>query len=96
MPNVIEAQLIQETRQFIRLRIVAGPAFSETDKARIAANLRERAGSEMGLQFELVDAIPRLANGKFRYVISKVRLNFAGLPQTGEVVGVAAEEEKTL
>lgn len=96
MPNVIEAQLIQESPLLIRLRIVAGPAFSETDKTRITANLRERAGSEIRLQFELVDSIPRLPNGKFRYVISKVRLNLGGLSQTGEQVGITAEEEKTL
>jgi phenylacetate-CoA ligase len=96
MPNVKEAQLIQETPQSIRLRLVAGPAFSQSDKDRIAANLMERAGSGIRLQFELVDSIPRLPNGKFRYVISKVGLNFGGLRQTGEVVGVAAEEEKTL
>ena len=40
--------------------------------------------------------IPRLANGKFRYVISKVPLNFVGARQTGELTGVSAEEEKTL
>lgn len=96
MANVVEAQIIQEERDLIRLRVVAGKAFGDADKARITANFRERAGSEMRIQFDMVDSIPRLSNGKFRYVISKVPLKLNGMTQTGELVGLAAEEEKTL
>ena len=88
--------MIQETRTSLRIRIVPRAGFSAADQDRIAANLRERAGDGMEFHFELVDHIPRLANGKFRYVISKVSLDFAGARQTGELVGVSAEEEKTL
>ena len=96
MPLVQEAQMIQESRTLLRIRVVARPGFSKADEERIANNLRERAGDGMQFQFELVDHIPRLANGKFRYVISKVSLDLAGARQTGDVVGVAAEEKKTL
>ena len=96
MPFVQEAQMIQETRTLLRIRIVPRPGFSKADEERIANNLRERAGDGLQFQFEIVDHIPRLANGKFRYVISKVSLDMAGARQTGEVVGVAAEENKTL
>jgi phenylacetate-CoA ligase len=88
--------MIQETTQLIRIRIVPKPGFSKRDEERVAANLRERVGDEMKFQFETVDHIPRLPNGKFRYVISKVPLNFGGTKQLGELVGVAREEEKTL
>ena len=96
MPFVQEAQMIQETKTLLRIRIVPREGFSQADQDRIAANLRERAGDGLQFQFEIVDHIPRLANGKFRYVISKVPLDLAGARQTGEVVGVAAEENKTL
>jgi phenylacetate-CoA ligase len=96
MPFVQEAQMIQESRDLLRIRIVPRAGFSQADRDRITDNLRERAGGGMKFQFEMVDHIPRLANGKFRYVISKVSLDLAGARQTGEVVGVAAEENKTL
>ncbi|MBI5383774.1 MAG: phenylacetate--CoA ligase family protein [Verrucomicrobia bacterium] len=92
MPQVLEAQMIQEARDFLRIRIVPRPGFSEADKARITRNLRERAGNEMRFEFELVDHIPRLPNGKFRYVISKVPLEFGTARQTGEVIGAAGRE----
>lgn len=96
MPFVQEAQMIQETKTSLRIRIVPRKGFSKTDEDRIVANIRERAGDGMEFQFELVDHIPRMANGKFRYVISKVPMELAGARQTGEMTGVAAEEEKTL
>lgn len=96
MPFVHEAQMIQETRTTIRIRIVPRPGFSDRDKQRIAANLRERTGDGFQISFEMVDHIPRLPNGKFRYVISKVPLDFGSTKQVGELVGVAKEEEKSL
>lgn len=96
MPYVHEAQMIQETQQLLRIRIVPKPGFSKRDEERVTANLRERIGNGMKFEFEIVDHIPRLPNGKFRYVISKVPLNFGGAQQLGELVGVSREEEKTL
>jgi len=96
MPCVHEAQMIQETQQLLRIRIVPKPGFSKRDEDRVVANLRERVGDDMKFQFEMVDHIPRLPNGKFRYVISKVPLNFGSIRQLGELVGMAHDEEKTL
>ena len=88
--------MIQESRTLLRIRVVPRPGFSKADEERITRNLRERAGDGMEFQFELVDSIPRLANGKFRYVISKVSLDMAGARQTGDLTGLAAEEGNTL
>ncbi len=96
MPHVQEAQMIQETKKSLRIRVVPRAGFSKADEERITANLRERAGDGMEFHFEIVDHIPRLANGKFRYVISKIPLDLAGVQQTGEAAGVSAEENKTL
>jgi phenylacetate-CoA ligase len=96
MPHVHEAQMIQETKKSVRIRIVPRPGFSQADRERIVSNLKERAGDDIEFRFEMVEHIPRLPNGKFRYVISKVPLDFSAVKQTGEMVGVASEEEKTL
>jgi phenylacetate-CoA ligase len=97
LPQILEAQIIQETRSSLRIRVVPREGgLSDADKIRISSNLRERVGDEVRIQFDLVDSIPRLANGKFRYVISKVPMGLQGIRQTGEVIGVTHEEEKTI
>jgi phenylacetate-CoA ligase len=94
--GVREAQLIQEARDYLRVRVVPNHQLADADRACILANLRERLGSQMRLELETVESIPRLPNGKFRYVISKVPLDFCGVRQTGEVLGVTQGEDKSL
>ena len=94
--NVEEAQMIQDARDHLRVRIVRRPGYTEQDTAHILSNLRERLGEDMRIEVEPVERIPRTASGKFRYVISKVPLDLAGARQTGEVLGLAAEEDRTL
>lgn len=94
--NVEEAQMIQDARDHLRVRIVRRPNYTERDAAQILTNLRERLGDDMRIELEPVERIPRTAHGKFRYVISKVPLDLAGARQTGEVLGLAAEEDRTL
>lgn len=94
--NVQEAQLVQDAQDHLRVRIVPRPNFSKRDSAQILSNLRERLGDKTRIEIEIVEYIPRTASGKFRYVISKVPLGLGGVKQTGELLGIAAEEEKTL
>lgn len=95
IPCVQEAQIIQETKEHLRVRIVARDGFSDVDRNQVTADLKARAGDDMRVDIEIVDCIPRLSNGKFRYVVSKVPLDFGAAQQTGQVIGMA-EEEKTL
>jgi len=88
--------LIQEAHDHLRVRIVQRPGYTEQHTAQILANLRERLGDDMRVELEPVEQIPRTANGKFRYVVSKVPLDLSGARQIGEVLGLEAEEEKTL
>lgn len=69
--NVKEVQVVQETYDFLRLRIVALPGFNDLDKKLIKERIYQRVG-EMNLQFELVDVIERTSRGKFKAVISHV------------------------
>lgn len=85
MLNVIEAQIIQDTVHVVRVRMVKRPEFSEVDTRLLERELRLRLGSVIRLEYEFVDRIPRLPNGKFRFVISKVPLRIAGARQTGAV-----------
>jgi phenylacetate-CoA ligase len=93
VPNIQEAQVIQETTHIIRVRIVPSEKFTAENQARLLLNLRKSLGSEMQINLELVDQIPRLPNGKFRFVISKVALG-AGSRQPGEMAGLRNEENE--
>ncbi len=94
--NVEEAQMIQDARDHLRVRIVRRPSYTEQDTAQILFNLQERLGDGIHFEIEPVERIPRTDNGKFRYVISKVQLDLTGALQTGEVLGIDEGEEKTL
>ncbi len=95
LPEIKEAQLIQETLDRVRIRLVPGRGFTSAQRLKVEENFRARAGNDIRLEFEVVSEIPRLSNGKFRFVISKVSV-LPTIRQTGEVLSLASEEEKTL
>jgi len=70
--NVEEAQIIQEDRNTLLLKIVRRPEYSDRDTQKIISRTENRVGHEMRIKVEFVDNIPKLPNGKFRFVISKV------------------------
>jgi phenylacetate-CoA ligase len=69
--NVREAQVVQESLDSIRVRIVAAEGFGADDRGAIADGLRLRLG-DVRVSFEEVASIPRTANGKLRAVISNL------------------------
>ena len=73
-PNIREAQLVQETPDTLVVRIVRREEYGPEDTERVTHSLRQRLGDRMRFEFQFVDRIPRGANGKFRFVISKVGL----------------------
>ena len=66
-----EAQIVQETRDGVRVRLVAGAGFGAADRSAIEERLRMRMG-RIRVAFEECDAIPRGANGKFQAVVCRV------------------------
>jgi phenylacetate-CoA ligase len=73
LPNLIEAQLIQEDYDVFTIKAVASNG-TLTEKEQ--AIIRQRMESQLGkiqLSIEQVSAIPRNPNGKFQAVISKVK-----------------------
>jgi len=70
--NVREAQLRQDEVGSLTVRLVTRPQYSERDREMIDGELRIRLGPTIRLDYETVSAIPREANGKFRFVVSKV------------------------
>ncbi len=73
-PHVVEAQLIQERIDVLTVRIVRTASYGPEDTARVERHLRERLGPSMRFEFEFPDRIPRGANGKYRFAVSKMGL----------------------
>ena len=76
MHNIAESQIIQEDLKNIRIKIVKLPSYSEEDTEYLIGEMGKRLGKDMEIHIEFVDSIPRTDAGKFRWVISKVPLEF--------------------
>jgi len=72
LKNVREGQVIQESLDKLRLRIVSAPGFSVEDEAELERRVNERLGS-VETVIEIVEGIERTERGKYRAVISRVK-----------------------
>jgi len=70
--EVKEAQIVQPSTDRLVVRIVPRPGFGPADRRQLERELRTRLGDEIRIDFENVEAIPRLQNGKFRAVVSQI------------------------
>jgi phenylacetate-CoA ligase len=71
--NIVEAQIIQNVKEKIVIRLVKKEAFSERDRNAILAKMTKIIGNATQVEFEFVREIPRLPNGKYKFVISNVK-----------------------
>lgn len=74
--NVAESQIVQESRDYVTMKVVPKQEYSEADTKFILEALGKVLGTEVVVTVEVVDSIERTASGKFRWVISKVPLGF--------------------
>ena len=72
LPSVAEFQVTQERVDQLDLRIVPNGVFPQATRAAIVARLQRLFEAAIDVRIELVSAIPRLASGKHRYIVSKV------------------------
>ncbi len=71
-PHVRLGQVVQESVDRIRLRIVAADGFGAADERDLVARVRQRLGPSVQVTVEIVDRIPLSAAGKFQAVVSHV------------------------
>jgi phenylacetate-CoA ligase len=72
-PNVQEGQIIQETLNRIRVRVVSTGTFGAKDVQDITNRIRQRLGPSILVIVEPVESISRTTAGKFQAVISLLR-----------------------
>jgi phenylacetate-CoA ligase len=69
--SILEAQIVQERPDFLRVRIVQAPNQPAVDINAMIHSARRFVGDEMQVQVDMVNAIERTANGKLRMVVRK-------------------------
>lgn len=69
-----EAQIIQHAVDEVSIRFVPDPTCQEEDVQKLVYRLRERVGPDVEITLQEVDCIPRTANGKFRAVVSELKM----------------------
>ncbi len=70
--HVVEAQIVQDKLDCLRVRIVKRAGFDEAELKLVEKGLRLRLGDAIKLEYEFLDRIPREHNNKFRAVVSKL------------------------
>jgi phenylacetate-CoA ligase len=70
--DVAEAQIVQETRDAVEVRVVRRPSWSEASEHSLMKEIRSRLGHAIRVRIVFLDAIERESNGKFRAVKSAV------------------------
>jgi len=70
--RVREAQIQQDVVDEVILRLVPTEGYTSADENAILEEARVRLGPDIHIRFEYVNALPRTANGKTRFIISNV------------------------
>lgn len=65
-------QVMQERIDAVEIKFVAEPDFDARVLEHFEAQIREKAGNEVTINFSQVERIPRTRSGKYRFVISKI------------------------
>lgn len=73
--SVKEAQVVQDRPGEITVRIVRRSSYSSHHENQISEGIRQWISAKMQVNFEYVDEIEREANGKFRAVLSRLKVN---------------------
>jgi len=71
LSHVVEAQLVQERLDLIRVRVVPSKEYAQPDSDLICQRIRDHLGN-VEVVIETTSALPRTERGKFRSVISLI------------------------
>jgi phenylacetate-coenzyme A ligase PaaK-like adenylate-forming protein len=70
LPRVVEGQIIQETLNHIRVKVVPAEGFGPDDAQVLAERVRQRLGAQVQVSVQITASIPRTSAGKFQAVVS--------------------------
>ena len=72
VPGVRQAQIIQRERERLIFKLVTDSQFDANSKAMIEERVRHFFGATMGVDYSLVNEIPKEASGKYRFSICEL------------------------
>jgi phenylacetate-CoA ligase len=84
--HIVEAQIVQDTVESVRVNVVTLPGWGPADERRLIDNLRLRLGPRIGIELQPVREIERTRNGKLQLVVSRVPLQFAAAQTYSPIV----------
>jgi phenylacetate-CoA ligase len=76
MKNIIKSQIVQKELDTLEIKIVKRSTYSKRDETILLTEFKKRLGSDINILIKYVEDIPLSANGKYRWVISNLPLNF--------------------
>ena len=76
LERVERSQIVQEALDRLLIRIVPRPGYGEEDTRHLLREMQRRVGQDMHIRVEIVEDIPIGPSGKYRWVISKLPLQF--------------------
>ena len=74
LTSIEASQIIQEDLDHVRIKIVPTPAYTDHDGEILIDGLKERLGNAVDVCIEKVDVLERTKAGKFKWVISNVKM----------------------
>ena len=69
--NIVRIQLIQESPRFVKINVVPGSEFGETDRKVLYGNIRLLLPDDIKVEIELVDGLVVSASGKTPYIVRR-------------------------
>jgi len=78
--KVYEAQIVQERRDELVIRIVPADGYTKSDEQFLLTQMVDRVGTKIRLRFDYVKSVERSPSGKLQFVIS-------GLPE-GQITSI--------
>lgn len=77
--RIKQMQLIQEKKGELAVRIAKTRIYSKSNEQEILHKMQMCVGNDLDINFEYVDHIPRTQNGKYRFLIQKLPIEFVDL-----------------
>jgi len=77
VPGIAQFRFTQHTVRDFEVAVVTERGWNEASSRKIIAELAERLGKDARIEIRLVDGLAAEASGKFRYVVSHVKVGMA-------------------
>jgi phenylacetate-coenzyme A ligase PaaK-like adenylate-forming protein len=73
LPDLLQIQVVQEARDLVRLRVLAGPGFDDAQRRQLLRNAHMRLPPPIKVNLEVVEALERNSAGKTPLVIRRLQ-----------------------